>query len=74
MASDLYCSSVHIVGLERTSRVALTNFRVKTEGVQGDQVHSITVWGLGTWTLSVFTQIFVKATRDRNVRPTFDSR
>ena len=29
------------------SRVALTNFRVKTEGVQGNQVHSITVRGLG---------------------------
>ena len=29
------------------ARVALTNFRVKTEGVQGNQVHSIIVWGLG---------------------------
>ena len=33
--------------LRDTARVALINFRVRTDGVQGNQVHSITVRGLG---------------------------
>ena len=34
-------------GVAHDSRVAVTNFRVRTDGVQGNQVHSITVQGLG---------------------------
>ena len=33
--------------VSHASRIALTDFRVRTDRVQGNQVHSITVRGLG---------------------------